>query len=114
MSILLFGEMIKNSLTLHEFILKSWVEYPIEFHLNPFQIKLNLSLFILIIILFQKISHKKYQTLGFIVGKIITSLIEALLVKNITSLSIPIPSPPVGGIPYSIAVIKSSSIKFAS
>ena len=47
--------------------------------------------------------------LGFIVGKSITSLMVALSVKSITSLSTPIPSPPVGGKPYSRAVIKSSS-----
>ena len=50
----------------------------------------------------------------FIVGKIITSRIEALSVNSITSLSIPIPSPPVGGMPYSRDVTKSSSIIFAS
>ena len=36
--------------------------------------------------------------------------IEAELVSNITNLSIPIPNPPVGGIPYSNDSTKSSSI----
>ena len=45
----------------------------------------------------------------FIKGKNNTSLIDAELVSNITSLSIPIPAPAVGGIPYSIAVMKSES-----
>ena len=40
---------------------------------------------------------------NFIVGKSITSLIVSEFVSNITSLSIPIPIPPVGGIPYSRA-----------
>ena len=43
-------------------------------------------------------------TSGFIVGKSNTSLIDALSVRSITSLSIPKPRPPVGGIPYSSAV----------
>ena len=38
-----------------------------------------------------------------------TSLIVGLSVSNITSLSTPIPRPPVGGSPYSSAVTKSSS-----
>lgn len=46
---------------------------------------------------------------GFIVGNNRTSLIDALSVRNITIRSIPMPSPPVGGIPYSSAVQKSSS-----
>jgi hypothetical protein len=37
-----------------------------------------------------------------------------LSVKNIVSLSIPIPHPPVGGRPYSKAVKKLSSISVAS
>ena len=47
---------------------------------------------------------------GFIVGNMIISLIEAESVKNIISLSIPIPNPPVGGIPVSKALMNSSSI----
>ena len=43
-----------------------------------------------------------------------TSLIEGWLVNNIVNLSIPIPKPAVGGIPYSKAFIKSSSICWAS
>ena len=39
------------------------------------------------------------------VGNKMTSLIEAEFVCNITSLSIPIPSPPAGGIPYSSALM---------
>ena len=51
---------------------------------------------------------------GFIVGKRITSLMLTDSVISITSLSTPIPIPPVGGIPYSSAVRKSSSIILAS
>ena len=39
------------------------------------------------------------------VGNKITSLIDAELVCNITNLSIPIPNPPAGGIPYSKALM---------
>jgi hypothetical protein len=49
-----------------------------------------------------------------ICGKSRTSRIEGEFVSNMTSLSIPIPSPPVGGIPYSSASMKSSSIIWAS
>src|SRR5262249_13134106 len=42
--------------------------------------------------------------LGRIVGKAMTSRIEALSVSSMTSRSIPMPSPPVGGRPYSSAV----------
>lgn len=41
-------------------------------------------------------------SLGLIVGNKITSLIFLVLVKIITNLSIPIPTPAAGGIPYSI------------
>ena len=51
----------------------------------------------------------KTYFLGFIVGKRITSLIVGLSVSSITSLSTPMPRPPVGGRPYSSAVTKSSS-----
>src|SRR3989339_1283424 len=51
-----------------------------------------------------------YGVSSFNCGKRITSLIEGESVKTITSLSIPIPSPAVGGIPYSKAQIKSLSI----
>jgi hypothetical protein len=43
-----------------------------------------------------------------------TSLMEGALVRSITSLSIPIPRPPVGGIPDSRASRKSSSTPHAS
>ena len=42
------------------------------------------------------------------------SLIDALSVNSIINLSTPIPNPPVGGIPYSSACTKSSSMSFAS
>lgn len=51
-----------------------------------------------------------YQSKGFIVGNNSTSLMLALSVSNITNLSSPMPRPPVGGKPYSRAVMKSSSI----
>ena len=44
---------------------------------------------------------------GRICGKNITSCIEVLFVNSIVSLSIPIPIPEVGGIPYSRALRKS-------
>lgn len=50
-----------------------------------------------------------YFANGFIVGNNRTSLIEPESVRSITSRSSPNPSPPVGGIPYSRAVMKSSS-----
>lgn len=46
---------------------------------------------------------------GLIVGNKITSLMFLVLVRSIQSLSIPIPTPPAGGIPYSRASINSSS-----
>ena len=46
---------------------------------------------------------------GLSCGNKITSRMEVELVKSITSRSIPIPSPPAGGIPYSRAQRKSSS-----
>ena len=52
--------------------------------------------------------------MGFIWGKNRTSWIEVLLVINITNLSIPIPIPDVGGIPYSKDLMKSISINIAS
>ena len=45
----------------------------------------------------------------FIAGNKITSFINLFSVKSITSLSIPMPTPPVGGIPHSIACRKFSS-----
>ena len=48
------------------------------------------------------------------VGNKRTSRIEGASVKSITKRSIPIPKPPVGGIPYSKALMKSSSIPWAS
>ena len=53
-------------------------------------------------------------SIGFIVGNKRISLIVLAFVNNITSLSIPIPIPPVGAIPYSRAIMKSSSIILAS
>ena len=55
-------------------------------------------------------SSRTFSSLGRIVGKRMTSRIDAESVKNITKRSIPIPSPPVGGSPYSRACTKSSSI----
>lgn len=46
---------------------------------------------------------------GFIVGNKSTSRMERESVRNITILSMPMPRPPVGGMPYSSAVQKSSS-----
>lgn len=46
---------------------------------------------------------------GFKVGNTITSFIAGLFAKKETNLSIPIPQPAVGGIPYSSAEIKSLS-----
>ena len=51
---------------------------------------------------------------GFMAGKNKTSLILFESVRNIVSLSIPMPHPPVGGKPYSRAVQKPSSINIAS
>ena len=51
-----------------------------------------------------------YLSKLFIVGNNNTSLIACESVNNITNLSIPYPIPPVGGIPYSSAVKKSSSV----
>ena len=47
-------------------------------------------------------------------GNAITSLIDCESVRSIASLSIPKPIPPVGGIPYSRAVTKSSSRVFST
>src|SRR5690554_717838 len=47
-------------------------------------------------------------------GNKITSRIFGVFVSSITNLSIPIPIPPVGGIPYSNASTKSMSISLAS
>ena len=49
------------------------------------------------------------QIFGRIVGKAMTSRIDGLLVKSITSRSMPMPSPPAGGMPYSSASTKSAS-----
>ena len=48
--------------------------------------------------------------IGFIVGKSIASLMLGASAISIIALSIPIPSPPVGGIPTSRAFTKSISI----
>lgn len=55
-----------------------------------------------------------YLSRLFIVGNNNTSLIAGELVSNITSLSIPYPIPPVGGIPIDKAFKKSSSVWLAS
>lgn len=47
------------------------------------------------------------QSSGFIVGNSSTSRMESLLVRSITRRSTPKPRPPVGGIPYSSALMKS-------
>lgn len=47
-------------------------------------------------------------------GNRITSRIEETLARSMTSRSMPIPSPPAGGMPYSSATIKSSSYMCAS
>ena len=44
---------------------------------------------------------------GFIVGNSSTSRMESLLVSSITKRSTPNPRPPVGGMPYSRALMKS-------
>ena len=44
---------------------------------------------------------------GFMVGKKSTSRIEALSVRSMTSRSMPMPRPPVGGMPYSRALTNS-------
>ena len=51
---------------------------------------------------------------GFSKGNAITSLMDGELVNNITSRSIPMPKPPVGGIPCSNADKNSSSTPHAS
>jgi len=65
----------------------------------------------------ERAAHKRgYHPflMGFMVGNSNTSLMEALSVKSITMRSMPIPIPPVGGIPYSNAARKSSSSICAS
>ena len=54
---------------------------------------------------FKPYSKIKNQSIGFIVGKRRTSRIESLSVRSITRRSTPNPRPPVGGIPYSSAVM---------
>ena len=55
-----------------------------------------------------------YRLLGLICGKKSTSWMVGELVMNIVRRSIPIPSPDVGGIPYSSARTKSISMNIAS
>ena len=55
-----------------------------------------------------------YRFLGLICGKKSTSWMVGELVMNIVRRSIPIPSPDVGGIPYSSARTKSISMNIAS
>ncbi len=49
------------------------------------------------------------QKIHFIRGNAMTSLMLGLSVRSMTRRSMPIPMPPVGGIPVSIAIRKSSS-----
>ena len=51
----------------------------------------------------------KVYDLGFMCGNNNTSLIDDLSVNSMINLSMPMPAPAVGGMPYSIAFIKSSS-----
>ena len=51
---------------------------------------------------------------GFMAGKKSTSLMLLESVRNMASLSMPMPHPPVGGSPYSRAVQKFSSMNIAS
>ena len=53
-------------------------------------------------------------SMGFMVGNRMTSRMEVLPVSSMTHRSMPMPMPPVGGIPYSSALMKSSSIMPAS
>jgi hypothetical protein len=46
----------------------------------------------------------RFPLLGRRVGKRITSRMEAASVRSMTRRSTPIPTPPVGGMPYSIAL----------
>ena len=55
-----------------------------------------------------------YRLFGRICGKKSTSWMVGELVMNIVRRSIPIPSPDVGGIPYSSARTKSMSMNIAS
>ena len=64
--------------------------------------------------LFEKKDSIYFFSSVLIAGKSITSLILVHPVNNITNLSIPIPTPPVGGIPCSTAWRKSSSMGWAS
>ena len=63
---------------------------------------------------FYKASRTPYLSRLFIVGKNNTSLIAAESVSSIHIRSIPYPIPPVGGIPISSALRKSSSVWLAS
>ena len=49
--------------------------------------------------------ERLFQSTGFIVGNSRTSRIEAASVRNMTRRSMPMPTPPVGGRPYSMAVM---------
>ena len=61
-----------------------------------------------------RMPYQHYTFFGLICGKKRTSWIVGELVMNIVRRSIPIPSPDVGGIPYSRARTKSISINIAS
>ena len=58
--------------------------------------------------------NQGFYSSGFIVGNRRTSLIEGAPVRSMTSLSTPMPRPPVGAMPYSRAQRKSSSTPQAS
>ena len=55
-----------------------------------------------------------WESRGFIVGKSMTSRMESQPVRSMTQRSMPMPRPPVGGMPYSRAFMKSLSIMPAS
>ena len=50
-------------------------------------------------------SAKSYSESGFIVGKSRTSRMDGASVNSMTRRSMPMPTPPVGGRPYSMAVM---------
>ena len=58
--------------------------------------------------------HSHPHTSGFNRGNAITSLMDGEFVNSMTSLSMPIPKPPVGGMPCSSADRNSSSTPHAS
>ena len=63
---------------------------------------------------FSALFSARFGSRVFIVGNSSTSRMDAASVRNMTRRSMPMPMPPVGGIPYSSALMKSSSIMPAS